>query len=141
MPQFWWLKPRWWRELPLGRRARPQNGEVWRLEALRQARGLAHADFAEQVGATPKLTRADLEGRCRSIKRFLSPGTPETDILRALLAEALGIIGLPWSEDRIDAAMVHVGSLDDIWFLVVQQRRQQAGEDLYDEFTARTRLG
>jgi hypothetical protein len=125
----------------VGRRFRPQNGDVWRLEAMRRAWGMAHEDFAHRVAETPCLTRADLEARYRSLKRFCAPGTPEVDILRNLLAEALGIVGLPWPQSRIDAAMARIDSVDDIWFLVVQQRRQQAGETSYDEFTARTRLG
>lgn len=102
---------------------------------------MTHDDFAERVAATPHLTRADLEARYQSLKRSCTPGTPEVEILRSLLADALGIVGLPWPEARVDAAMAKIESLDDIWFLVVQQRRQQAGEASYDEFTARTRLG
>lgn len=139
--RLWWLRPRWWRELPLGRSSRPQNGDVWRLEAMRREWGMTHEDFANRVAGTPSLTRADLEGRYRSLKRFCSPGTPEADILRILLAEALGIVGLPWPDSRIETTMPVIRSVEDIWYLVVQHRRQQAGEAAYDEFTARTRLG
>lgn len=141
MRPIWWLKPRWWHEIPFRRGMRPQNGDVWRLEALRHAWGMTHETFAARLGATPRFMRVDLEGRYRSLTRSCPPGTLETEILQSLLVEALGIVGLPWSESRVDAAMAWITSVDDIWFLVVQQLRQQTGEVAYDEFTARTRLG
>jgi hypothetical protein len=136
-----WRKPRWWREFPGGSAGRPHEPEITRLEAVRRDRGLAHDDFAHLVAITPKVTRAKLEVNYRDLRGCHPPDTPERELLRELLGEALGVLGLPWSEATLDAAMTRIETIDDIWFFLVQQQRERAGADAFDEFTAITRLG